>query len=133
MLKEQINADFMTAFKAKEMEKKNFLGVLKSEIMAAESRPDFKDSETTAMQVVKKMEKSLLEMSGSESQALIELEYLKPYLPKMMERTEIVNIVTEIIASGAATNIGAVMSKFNQEHAGKADNKIVKEVALELL
>jgi len=31
-LKEQIQADFMTAFKAKDMDKKNFLGLIKSEI-----------------------------------------------------------------------------------------------------
>jgi uncharacterized protein YqeY len=33
-LKEQINADFMTAFKAKDMERKNFLGVVKKSLIS---------------------------------------------------------------------------------------------------
>jgi uncharacterized protein YqeY len=37
-LKEQINADFMSAFKNKEMDKKNFLGVVKGEIQNEEGR-----------------------------------------------------------------------------------------------
>ena len=37
-LKEKINADFMSAFKNKETDKKNFLGVVKGEIQNEEGR-----------------------------------------------------------------------------------------------
>ena len=40
-LKEQINADFLAAYKNKEMAKKNFLGVLKGSIQTKEGKHFF--------------------------------------------------------------------------------------------
>ena len=57
-LKERINADFMAAFKAKEMDKKNFLGVVKGEIQNEVGRSG-KDDDETVMGILKKIEKSL--------------------------------------------------------------------------
>lgn len=133
-LQEQINKDFMTAFKAGEAgrDKKNFLGLIKGEIQLASSKPDFKGEETV-LGIVKKMEKSLNEAAthGDES-AKTELEYLAPYLPKMMERSEVEDIVKTLIVNGA-NNMGMIMKEFNSVHQGKADNSVVKEVALTLL
>ena len=56
-LKEQINADFMFAFKNKEMEKKNFLGVVKGEIQNEEGRSGIA-SDDVVLGILKKMEKS---------------------------------------------------------------------------
>jgi len=123
----------MTAFKAKEMDKKNFLGLLKSEIIKAESRPDFDgDADKTAIRVVNKMKKSLLELRGEGIRAEEEIEYIKPYLPKMIGEEEIVAIVREMI-DGGIDSLGLIMREFNAAHAGMADNKLVKDVALELL
>lgn len=132
MLKEQINTDFMTAFKTGAKDKKNFLGVLKGEIQLAESKPGFA-GDVTVLGIVKKMEKSLNEavVNGDES-ATTELGYLAPYLPKMMERSEVENIVKTLIVNGA-NNVGMIMKEFNSTYQGKADNKVVKDVALELL
>ena len=57
-LKERINTDFMLAFKAKEMEKKNFLGVVKGEIQNEVGRSG-KDDDETVLGILKKIEKSL--------------------------------------------------------------------------
>ena len=52
----KINADFMTAYKEKKMDKKNFLGVIKGDV-----KNKFGDnaSDSDVLAIVKKMEKSL--------------------------------------------------------------------------
>lgn len=135
---EKINADFMAAFKAgtEGRDKKNFLGLVKGEIQLASSKPDF-NGEESVMKIVIAMEKSLkVGIDNGDPSATVEMEYLKPYLPQLMERSEITSIVTEIISTNSlsgAQDVGKVMGGFNKNHKGKADNNIVKEVALELL
>ena len=74
-LKEKINADFMSAFKNKETDKKNFLGVVKGEIQNEEGRSGEMTDEGV-MNILRKMEKSLKQTNTPES--LQELEYIKP-------------------------------------------------------
>jgi uncharacterized protein YqeY len=127
-LKERINADFMTAFKNKEMEKKNFLGVVKGEIQTEEGRTG-KATDDVVLGILKKMEKSLTQTNTPES--LKELEYIKPYLPELMSREEIVSLIKEMAENGY-DNVSKIMKQFNTIHLGKADNRIVSEVAKEL-
>lgn len=129
LLKEKINKDFMEAFKNKEMDKKNFLGLLKGEIQNEISRSG-KDDDGTVLGIVKKMEKSLKQTNTEES--LIELSYLEPYLPQLMGEEEITTIVEKLISEGN-DNIGSIMKVFNIEHSGKADNKLVSQVIKRLL
>jgi uncharacterized protein YqeY len=126
-LKEQINADFITAFKAKEMERKNFLGLLKGEIQNEEGRGTTTTDETV-MVILRKMEKSLKQTNTEES--LGELEYLNPYLPQLMSEDQIRGIVLAYKAAGL-TNVGQIMGQFNKEHKGLADNKLVSTIVAE--
>ena len=126
-LKEKINADFMTAFKAKEMEKKNFLGLLKSEIQNEEGRGTITTDETV-MVILRKMEKSLKQTNTEES--LGELKYLEPYLPQLMSEDQIRVIVLVYKAAGL-TNVGQIMGQFNKEYKGLADNKLVSTIVAE--
>jgi uncharacterized protein YqeY len=124
-LKETINADFMKAFKAKEMVKKNFLGVIKGEIQIEEGRGTVATDEVV-LTILKKMEKSLKQTNTEES--LGELEYIKGYLPQLMSESEIIDIVTEYIegkGTSSTTNQGSFMKEFNANYKGKADNSIV--------
>lgn len=129
MLKEKINQDFMVAFKAKDMNKKNFLGVIKGEIQNAELR-GISPTDENVLNILKKMEKSLLQTNTPES--LAELEYVKPYLPKMMERGEIKTILVRFNENGIS-DMGRMMGEFNKDYKGKADNKVVAEVIKEIL
>lgn len=129
MLKEKINQDFMVAFKAKDMNKKNFLGVIKGEIQNAELR-GISSTDENVVVILKKMEKSLLQTNTPES--LAELEYVKPYLPKMMERGEIKTILVRFNENGIS-DMGRMMGEFNKDYKGKADNKVVAEVIKEIL
>ena len=124
-LKEQINTDFMAAFKAKEMEKKNFLGVVKGEIQNEAGRSGKEDDETV-LRILTKMEKSLKQTNTSES--LTELEYIKPYLPTRMSNNEIETIVRGYYNDNGLTTMALIMREFNINYKGKADNQEVSAI-----
>ncbi len=124
-LKEQINADFMLAFKAKEMEKKNFLGVVKGEIQNEAGRSG-KDDDDTVLRILTKMEKSLKQTNTNES--LTELEYIKPYLPSRMSDDEIETIIRGYYNDNGLTTMALMMREFNVNYKGKADNQVVSAI-----
>ena len=128
-LKERINADFMTAFKSKEMEKKNFLGVVKGEIQTEEGRSG-EATDEVVLGILKKMEKSLTQTNTQES--LKELEYIKPYLPELMDEVLIRSIIQSYKNTGIL-NVGQMMGAFNKEYKGKADNALVSKIVKEVL
>jgi uncharacterized protein YqeY len=128
-LKERINTDFMEAFKAKNMDKKNFLGLIKSEIQNEFGRSGKEDDETV-LSILKKMEKSLKQTNTDES--LGELEYIKPYLPTMMGEDRIREILHDYKANGL-NNVGQMMGEFNKVYKGKADNALVSKIVKEVL
>lgn len=127
-LKEQINKDFMEAFKTKNMDKKNFLGVVKGEIQNEESRGGVDDD--VVMTIIKKMEKSLKQTNTDES--MKELEYIKPYLPTLMGEDRIREILTTYKVNGI-DNIGKMMGEFNKNFKGMADNGLVSKIVKEVL
>jgi len=129
MLKERINADFMSAFKNKETEKKNFLGVVKGEIQNEEGRSGSATDEVVVA-ILRKMEKSLTQTNTPDS--LKELEYIKPYLPAQMGPDRIREIVSNYKLNGLL-NVGQIMGEFNKNFKGQADNKIVSEIVKEVL
>jgi uncharacterized protein YqeY len=142
-IKEQIEADFMTAYKAKDMAKKNFLGVLRGAIKKQETQETkpLESTDENVLKVIKSMEKGILEnIEGRKASSLdiaeqeLELTYIKPYQPAQMSEDEIrVNIHQVIIESGE-TNAGKIMGLFNKTFAGKAfDNKIVSKLIKEEL
>ena len=128
-LREQINVEFMTAFKNKEMEKKNFLGVLKGEIQNEEGR-GVNVTDEVVISILKKMEKSLTQTNTDES--LKELEYIKPYLPKLMDEFSILSIIRTFKKDGI-DNVGKMMGAFNKVYKGKADNTLVSKIVKEVL
>tara|TARA_A100001037_G_scaffold303765_1_gene338640 strand:- start:8102 stop:8506 length:405 start_codon:yes stop_codon:yes gene_type:complete len=132
MLFNKISEDFKQAYLNREMEKKNFLSVLKGEIKLLEGRGE-ELNDNTVLKVIKKFEKSIKENinRGSES-AEIELKWLEPYLPKMMSSDKIEEIVKDLIEKGS-DNIGKIMGAFNKEYKGKADNREVSSIAKKLL
>lgn len=124
MLRERINQDFMTAFKAKDTNKKNFLGVIKGEIQNAELR-GISPSDENVIGILKKMEKSLIQTNTAD--ALTELEYIAPYLPVMMSESLCLEKVAMMIGSGVTT-MNQIMAEFNKHYKGLVDNKMLSEV-----
>jgi uncharacterized protein YqeY len=122
LLKQRINADYMDALKNKQIDKKNFLGVIRGEIQNEEFRPLGIGDDATVLNILRKIEKSLKQTNTAES--LAELEYIKPYLPAEMTEADIVAKITELKANGAS-NIAEVMRAFATL---PADRKLVSEV-----
>jgi len=141
ILKEKINADFMEAYKSKDMEKKNFLGVLKGAIQTQEGK-QIESTDENVLKVIKALENGIVETIESKIKigqdtikSELELSYLKPYMPTLMSEDEIRSIVKEIVSrEGINKNQGFLMGLFNKEQKGKAfDNKSVSKIINEEL
>jgi uncharacterized protein YqeY len=128
MLKEKINADYMTAFKSKNVLAKNLLSVIKGEIQTIEKNvgvETLSDEEVT--KILNKTVKSLKETQSKAAtpQTAEELFIVESYLPKQMTSEEIEMKIDEMIEFGAASNMGEVMKAF----AGlPADRKLVSDI-----
>jgi uncharacterized protein YqeY len=129
-LKEKIKADFMSAMKNKDKERKSFLSVILGEIQNEEGRGTIATDDVVLV-IIKKMEKSLLQTNTPES--LGELEYIKPYLPKMMDVGEIEEIIVYYHTDLGLKTMGEIMKEFNSNYKGKADNKVVSSVINKIL
>ncbi len=131
MIKEQINKDYITAFKSKNTVEKNLLSVVKGEIQTIEKNTGVENmSDEDVLKILTKTSKSLKEMvaTGNE-QAKEELSIIESYLPKQMSKEEVAVKVTELVNSGI-TQIGAIMKEFSTL---PADKKMVSEVIKETL
>lgn len=132
-LKEQLNADFIKAFKEGETgrDKKNFLGLLKGEIQTEETRNGANpDSDEICMTVFKRMAKALKETNSPE--ALVELGFLETYLPTMKTEAELTEIILGYKADGIS-NVGQLMGRINKDYKWVIDNSIVTKIAPQLL
>ena len=135
MIKEQINKDYMTAFKMKNTVAKNLLSVVKGEIQTAEKNTGVENlSDEDVLKILSRASKSLKETIKSLApidgkgedivQACAELAIIESYLPKQMTKLEIESKVDELLSSGI-TQIGQIMKEFAQL---PVDKKIVSEV-----
>ena len=137
-LKEKISNDFMIAFKKKQKEKKNFLGLIKSQINTEEKNIGKPVSDSEVVKILKKFEKSLLSIKEANLTKDVqpedwsedrELEIVQSYLPKQMTESEIDSKLEEVISSGA-DNIGKIMGAFK---GLEVDMRLVKDKAVEKL
>lgn len=135
MIKEQINKDYMTAFKMKNTVAKNLLSVVKGEIQTAEKNTGVENlSDEDVLKILTKASKSLKETIKSLApidgkgddivQACAELAIIESYLPKQMTKLEIELKVDELLSNGI-TQIGQIMKEFAKL---PVDKKIVSEV-----
>ena len=140
MIKEQINKDYMTAFKAKNTVAKNLLSVVKGEIQTQEKNTGVENmSDEDVIKILTKTAKSLNETIKSLSpvdgkgedlvQACAELAIVQCYLPKQMSKDEVTQKVTELVNSGV-TQIGSIMKEFASL---PADKKMVSEAIKEIV
>lgn len=125
-LKQQIQKDYLDAFKSKNVTVKNLLSVIKGEIQTIEKNTGTVDlSDEDIIKILNKTAKSLKEMvnSGSET-ATVELQIIENYLPKQMTKEEIETKISELVSKGV-TNLGQIMKEFSTL---PADKKLVSEV-----
>jgi uncharacterized protein YqeY len=130
MLKDQINKDYMTAFKERDTVKKNLLSVVKGEIQTQEKNQGIETlSDDEVTKILNKMAKSLREVFVTDSSQLlndvrIELDIIEAYLPKQMSHEEISAKLDDLYGSGV-TQMGDIMKAFATL---PADKKVVSEL-----
>lgn len=139
-LKQKINADYMSAFKAKNTIAKNLLSVIKGEIQTIEKNTGVENmSDEDVIKILKKTSKSLKETNASfpSAQTAEELFIVESYLPRQMSESEVRSAVDQIIVSMGEEvtmkEMGKVMGQFNSKYAGLADGKLVSQIVKESL
>ena len=127
MLKEKINADYMSAFRAKNTVAKNLLSVIKGEIQTIEKNTGVENlSDEEVTKILAKTRKSLEETRSKfpSDQTTEELFIVESYLPKQMNESEIAVKIQELV-DGGASNIAEIMRAFASL---PADRKLVSSV-----
>ena len=123
---ERINADFIAEYKAKNLEKKNFLGVVKTEVT--------KESKTPSDDyIIGKIRSMIKNASDTDSLNEEELNTLNGYIPQMMGEEDVKNLLKDFVNSNESVNIGGIMKHFNQNYKGLVDNKMLQTLSREML
>ena len=144
-LKEQIEKDYIEAFKLKEELKTLVLRMLKSsiknkEIATGNELNDAAISEVIAKEIKQRKDSALQFANGGrpelEEKENKEIEILTKYLPKQMSESEIAKIIDEAISQSQAAgpkDMGKVMSLIMPKLKGKADGSLISKIVKEKL
>jgi hypothetical protein len=124
MLKEKINADFITAMKNKEQVKKNLLSVIRGEIQTMEKNMGgntviLDDDITNILNKIAKSLRESIKISPTD-ELNEELTIVESYLPKQMTQEEITIIVKQLIEENDL-NIAEVMRYFGNLPADRKE------------
>jgi uncharacterized protein YqeY len=145
-LQEQIDQDIKAAMLAKDSTRLRGLRAIKAALLIAKTeKGNESPSEEAEIKLLQKLVKQRRESAdiyktqNRDDLYQIEIDELKiieSFLPKQLERTEIIAYVREIIAKSGANGIkdmGKVMGQASKDLAGKADGKTISKVVKELL
>ena len=125
---EKISKDFMSAYKDKDMKKKNFLGVIKTEVTKETKTPE--DS-----YVVGKLKSMIKNAQSTNSLTEYELNIINNYLPTQMTEDVLRETIGDFITKeelSTMKDMGKIMgylkSNFEGEYDGKLSSTIIKEL-----
>lgn len=144
-LENQIKSDMKDALKTGQKEKLNTLRSVISQIKDEwiKKREDLTDSEVIGvlMRAVKSRKESVEMYKKGNREDLVnkeqdELELIQTYLPEQMSEEDIKKEIASIVESVGASDIkdiGKVMGPVMAKLKGKADGKLVQQIARSLL
>lgn len=144
-LKEQLAQDLKDAMKEKDAVRKNTVQFIRASILQVEKDQKITLSDEGVIEVLakelKKRKDVLPEYEKSGRNDLIEnlkreIEIIESYLPNQLSREELEEIVKQEIQNTNATSmkdIGKVMQAVLPRVKGRADGKVVNEIAKNLL
>ena len=126
---DRISKDFTEAYKAKDMQRKNFLGVIKTEVTKESKTPD--DS-----YVISKLKSMVKNAEATNSLTNEELSIIDEYLPTQMSedalRAKIGGFIMKESLSGMK-EMGTVMGYLKDNFEGEYDGKLASTITKELL
>ena len=126
---EKISGDFMTAYKAKDMKRKNFLGVIKSEVSKESKTPE--DS-----YIIGKLKSMIKNAEATNSLSEYELNIINEYLPTQLNEEKLSTIIKDIIENNNISSpkeMGKVMGFLKSEFDGQYDGKLAAKITKQLL
>ena len=144
-LEEKLRNDMKDALKTGQKEKLSTLRTALAQVKdeRIKKRTDLSDEDIIAvlMRAVKSRKDSIEMYKQGGRQDLVdketaELEVLQSYLPEQMSEEEIKKVIAEIVESSGAADmkdIGKVMGPVMAKLKGKADGKLVQQIARSLL
>jgi len=148
-LKERIEADFITAFKAKDANAKAALSSIKAKITEAEkANPAFIATDDEVVKIINKAIKQreesikMYETAGRQELAQKEADeaaVLRNYMPAQMTAQEIADALTGILNHLSVTIKnpqalqGKTIGEFNKQYQGRADIGTVKSILADLI
>ncbi len=144
---EQINADIISAMKAKEKEKLAALRAIKAQLLLIKTSGSgndkiSKEDEVSLLQRMVKQRKDAAEIYKTQDRddlyqtEMLEVSFIQPYLPEQMSDEELSNAVKAIIEKTGASSMkdmGKVMGMASKELAGKTEGKLIAAKVKELL
>jgi uncharacterized protein YqeY len=144
MLIEEIDKDYITAYKAREEVAKASLGNAKSAIKSAliDKREPLTDDEVRAIlaKKVKQHKDSISEFEKGGRADLVanetaQMKILEKYLPAQMDESQVREMVKAVIAETNATakDFGKVMKEVLAKAAGQTDGSVVSKIVKEEL
>lgn len=123
----KLNEDFIVAYKAKDMVKKDFLGFLKSELTRETKTPD-------DAYVVGKLKTMFKKLEESDSISELEIETLNTYIPQQLNEDELRGIIQSMVfESSTQLNIGVIMKNLQANYAGQYDGKLASQLIRDVL
>src|SRR5687768_12875776 len=146
-LKQQIDNDIKKAMLSKNKEELEALRSIKSLILLAETEKSgaseiSSDTENKLLMKAAKQRKESADIFQQQNRAdlaekeLFQLEVISRYLPKQLSagelEAELKNIIAEVGAKGPQ-DVGKVMGVATKKLAGKADGKMISDMAKKLL
>ena len=126
---EKISKDFMSAYKDKDMEKKNFLGVIKTEVTKETKTPE--DS-----YVVAKLKSMVKNAQSTNSLTEYELNIINNYLQTQMTEDVLRETIGDIITKeelSTMKDMGKIMGYLKSNFEGEYDGKLASTITKELL
>lgn len=126
---EQINQDFMIAYKAKEIQKKDFLGVLKTEVTKETKIPE-------DTYIVSKIKSMIKNAAATNSLTKDELTILNKYLPAQMDEETLRQIINEQVINNGYSDMkdmGKIMGYLKNNYDGQYDGGLVSKLIKETL
>lgn len=146
-LEVQVMAEMKEAMKAKDEAALRGLRAIKAEIIKAKTEPGAggeinAEAEMKLLQKMVKQRKDSLEIFNQQGRADLaqkeneELAIIEKFLPKQMSEQEVTNSVKEIIVelgANSPSDLGKVMGVATKKLSGKADGKVISNVAKQLL
>lgn len=144
-IKEQIQSDFIAAFKAKDADAKRALSSIKAKFQEAEKKTGtevltIEEYMKVLQNMVKQREQSIAEFTKAQRDDLIaseqvEINIINRYLPKRFTEDEVFAAVDNIgndLGIGLTNNagmksVGIFVGEFNKRYPGMSDGKAITE------